>query len=285
MAFFAMEAIRGGDFDDLLSSKVVSTPAGSANLFLDALKGVLAMNKAGFVHRDLKPANLMMVPGAGARLTDFGSSCCVDQKLCSGVSPRLQCGSTKFGVGNTPYYMSPQLYEDNPPHDSDDLYAMGLIAYQMYTNQGSEFFKWLYDNPQHIAGLMWRVLDHSSREKKIWNDPRLGDVSTWERRTPMRQFLLNLLDEDPSKRAKAVQSVTAFSRCEDLPWCMEWMSMKKHPAPLEDEGEHKAIQDATITKALTQKSISFRTYLSLSMLESVGPENVPTGNGFGDFKK
>lgn len=131
---------------------------------------------------------------------------------------------------------------------------------------------------------MWKVLDHGARQKKIWNDPRLGDVSSFyqtERRTPMRQFLSDLLDVDPRKRDKAVGMIGDETPCEKLDWCKQWASMQAYPGPHPDEGNQNQFQAPQLSQ---QQELTFRTYLSLSMMSSVGPESIPQGNGFADLR-
>ncbi len=97
-------------------------------LMLDALAEA---HKAGVVHRDLKPDNIMLqVNAAGEeslKLVDFGIA-----KLVEDGGPQLTAVGLVFG---TPSYLSPEQAQGQPVTHSADLYAMGVILFQMLTGQ------------------------------------------------------------------------------------------------------------------------------------------------------
>ena len=82
-------------------------------------------HKQGFVHRDVKPANIIVGPGDHATLTDFG------------VAKATQSGHlTQTGaVIGTPEYMSPEQAKGDPVGPASDIYALGLVAYEMLTGE------------------------------------------------------------------------------------------------------------------------------------------------------
>ena len=76
------------------------------------------------VHRDIKPANLMLTPEDTVKITDFGTA-----KI-------LQMGATQTAtVIGTPSYMSPEQIKGNAVDGRSDIFALGVILYELVTGQ------------------------------------------------------------------------------------------------------------------------------------------------------
>lgn len=90
-------------------------------LLEDVLGGLEVVHGGGLVHRDLKPANLLRPVGGGTRILDFGLV--RDQAATMGLT-----GTDEF-LG-TPAYTSPGQVTGDEPDPRDDLYALGVIAYE-----------------------------------------------------------------------------------------------------------------------------------------------------------
>jgi serine/threonine protein kinase len=97
-----------------------------AGVILEQVGGALQFaHDQGIVHRDIKPSNILMRDDRYAFLADFG------------LAKSLEEGSTITQSGNllgTPEYMAPELAE-GPATTSSDLYALGILLYQMLTGQ------------------------------------------------------------------------------------------------------------------------------------------------------
>ncbi len=95
-------------------------------MLLEQLGGALQFaHDQGIVHRDIKPSNILLRDDHYAILADFG------------LAKSLEEGSTITQTGNllgTPEYMAPELAE-GPATTSSDLYALGILLYQMLTGQ------------------------------------------------------------------------------------------------------------------------------------------------------
>lgn len=82
-------------------------------------------HEAGVVHRDLKPGNILLEEGDVAYITDFG----IARSLERG-------GPTATGmVVGTPDYLSPEQFSGDPVDGRSDLYALGIVFYEMLTGQ------------------------------------------------------------------------------------------------------------------------------------------------------
>jgi len=91
-------------------------------LLCDALD---AMHKRGIVHRDLKPENVMVDPHDRIKIIDFGIAMKEDARRIThvGVSPML----------GTPDYISPEQVQGKRGDQRSDIYALGIIFYEMLT--------------------------------------------------------------------------------------------------------------------------------------------------------
>src|SRR5258708_25291312 len=95
-------------------------------MLLEQIAGALQFaHDQGIIHRDIKPSNILLRDNHYAYLADFG------------LAKSLEEGSTIKRTGNllgTPEYMAPELAE-GPATTSSDLYALGILLYQMLTGQ------------------------------------------------------------------------------------------------------------------------------------------------------
>src|SRR5688572_22264118 len=121
--FFSMELVRGEDLASLIK-RVGRLPSEKVIDIARQLSGGLAAAHAeGILHRDLKPANVLIDENGEVRITDFGIA-------VTRVDPSLH---TLVG---TPGYMAPeQLLPGAPLTERTDLYALGLLLYELIVGQ------------------------------------------------------------------------------------------------------------------------------------------------------
>ena len=85
------------------------------------------IHTAGVIHRDLKPANIMLRQDESVALIDFG----ISQLAHAKFDPQR----TMVEIAGTPYYMSPEQADGLVADERTDLYALGVILYQMLTGE------------------------------------------------------------------------------------------------------------------------------------------------------
>jgi hypothetical protein len=147
----------------------------------------------GVIHRDIKPGNVLLM-GSHALVTDFGVS-----KAISAAMPTS--GSTSAGMAiGTPAYMAPEQLAADPAADHRmDLYALGLLAYEMLT--GKVPFK--EDSPQKTMAA------------QLTRDP--APVETTREDIPpalamlIRKLLAKTPDDRPARAAEVVAALDDLS--------------------------------------------------------------------------
>ncbi len=114
----------GADLGGVLRRSGPLTPAAAVDAVCQIAQALDAAHAAGSVHGDVKPANVL-VSGTHMLLTDFG--------LTEAFGARG--GDTLAGVflGGTPAYMPPEQLVSAPPSRSGDIYALGVVLYQLLT--------------------------------------------------------------------------------------------------------------------------------------------------------
>ncbi len=125
--FIAMEYIEGEPLSEGIRRRA---PWGLHRKLLmgaDLCAGLAFAHRAGVVHRDVKPSNLIVANGSGAiRLLDFG--------IARGTDPAGTLGLTMHGnIVGTLNYMSPEQITGQPIDHRSDVFAVGLVLYELVT--------------------------------------------------------------------------------------------------------------------------------------------------------
>jgi hypothetical protein len=118
--FLALEYVDGGSLADHMEAGIELEPWHVAELGARLAEALQAAHDAGIVHRDVKPANVLLGRDGSVKITDFGIA-----RL--GVSDLTRSGST---VG-TPFYMAPEQITARAVDGRADLYAVGVILYEL----------------------------------------------------------------------------------------------------------------------------------------------------------
>lgn len=126
IAFLVMEFIQGDDLKHHLDKGDLYTLEQTLGSMSDLLSALDYAHRQNIVHRDIKPANLLIEASGRVKLTDFGVARIQD----SGEATRTQ-GSM---VG-TLKYMSPEQVQGRPIDARADLFAAGIVLYQLLTGQ------------------------------------------------------------------------------------------------------------------------------------------------------
>ncbi len=124
-----LEWVDGVRLDQLLQGAPLKTSR--AMKLLQQLAGALeAVHRAGIVHRDLKPENVMVAEGDVVRLLDFGIA-----RFTDGFLGGNAFVSAIGKAAGTPAYLSPEQAMARPADARADVYAFGVMAYQLLAGE------------------------------------------------------------------------------------------------------------------------------------------------------
>jgi serine/threonine protein kinase/Flp pilus assembly protein TadD len=123
--YITMEYISGEDLKSLIH-RIGALPVGKAvSIASQVCEGLSEAHRLGVVHRDLKPQNIMIDRDGNARIMDFG----IARSL-------VAQGITGAGVMiGTPEYMSPEQVDGKEADQRADIYALGIILFEMLTGR------------------------------------------------------------------------------------------------------------------------------------------------------
>ena len=138
--FLSMEYIDGEDLASLLERIGRLPPDKALEIARQACAGLAAAHDRGVLHRDLKPANVMLDGRGQVRITDFGLA----------VAARV--GAREADGSGTPAYMAPEQLTGGGASIQSDIYALGLLLYELYTGKrafSAPSLEELIDRKQH----------------------------------------------------------------------------------------------------------------------------------------
>ena len=125
VAYFVMEFIQGNELKQYLDSGVRFSLPKSLELMIKLLDALEYAHSQGIVHRDIKPANIMIDKVGKLKLTDFGVVKFVDSHE----------GTQAGTMVGTPGYMSPEQILGTSVSPKSDIFAAGVVLYQLLTGQ------------------------------------------------------------------------------------------------------------------------------------------------------
>jgi serine/threonine-protein kinase len=179
--YLSMEYVDGEDLASLLR-RIGRLPEDKAvQLSRQLCAGLMAAHEQGILHRDLKPANVMIDGRGRAKITDFGLA-----SLAEGIE------GAEARVG-TPVYMAPEQLAGKEVTVKSDIYALGLVLYELFTGKRAYEAK----TPEEIARLQLESTPTSPSSHVSGLDPAVERV------------ILRCLESQPEERPASVRAVAA----------------------------------------------------------------------------
>lgn len=155
----------------------------AALIGIDLAKAVNAVHAAGLLHRDIKASNVMREEGGRILLMDFGLS--------------LQDGQ-RHSFGGSPVYMAPELFAGEPATVQSDIYALGVVLYQLLTSK--------YPVDAGTIGAMRAAHESGAKHSLYEERPDLPNA--------LVQTVETALAPDPKNRFQSAgQLIAALSEC------------------------------------------------------------------------
>ena len=171
--YIVMELLAGGTLKDRVGAKL--TLARCLDLLRPLAEALDYAHGQGVIHRDIKPSNVLLTEAGEPVLCDFGIAQILQQ------SPSLTLTGAAIG---TPEYMAPEQALGRSPDHRSDLYALGVIAYQMLVGQTP----FRLDNPNDVLMAHIHTAAPAPRSLDPTTDPSLEAA------------LLKALAKDPGER-------------------------------------------------------------------------------------
>ncbi len=177
--FLSMEYVDGEDLSSLLR-RIGRLPSDKAvEIATQLCAGLAAAHEAGVLHRDLKPANVMIDGKGRVRITDFG---------LAGFAEQIKGNEV---MASTPAYMSPEQFAGKEVTTKSDIYALGLVLYEIFTGK--------------------RVFDGGSLDelKRMHESSAPATPSSWVKNIDplVERVILRCLEKDPAKRLSSAKQV------------------------------------------------------------------------------
>jgi serine/threonine protein kinase/tetratricopeptide (TPR) repeat protein len=123
--YISMDFVEGQNLRDLIHASGSLTISTAVKFGQQICSALSAAHKTGIIHRDLKPSNIMIDKTGRVRVMDFGLAKTID---------REDAGGAKAIVG-TPEYLSPEQARGENLDQRTDIYALGLVLYEMVTGR------------------------------------------------------------------------------------------------------------------------------------------------------
>jgi serine/threonine-protein kinase len=123
--FIAMEYVEGHSCAELLRENGRLAPEDVVEICAQACRGLDYAHRNGVIHRDIKPGNILRNPEGIVKIADFGIAKAADD------SDITRVGS----VIGTAAYLSPEQARGEPAGPPSDVYALGVVAYQLVTGR------------------------------------------------------------------------------------------------------------------------------------------------------
>ncbi len=209
-AFIVMELVDGEELAQRIARGAIPLDEAMpiAAQIADALE---VAHERGIVHRDLKPANIKITADGTVKVLDFGLAKAIDATAASSanasMSPTLSVHATQAGIIlGTAAYMSPEQARGKPVDKRADIWAFGVVLYEMVT--GQKPFR-----GDDVGEVLAAVIK---------------DEPSWDRvPAHLRRLLQRCLQKDPKKRLRDISGVALLleepgvgvrPRASRLPW-------------------------------------------------------------------
>ncbi|OJT17897.1 hypothetical protein BO221_43670 [Archangium sp. Cb G35] len=143
--YLVMEYLNGRPLDEVIHERAPMRPSEAIRLIIEVLGALSAAHAVGVIHRDLKPGNIFVVLESNGteyvKVLDFGLA-------KQGATPNGPTPQTRASmIVGTPEYMAPEQACGQPVSPRTDLYAVGIILFEMLTGR----LPFRGDSPMHVA--------------------------------------------------------------------------------------------------------------------------------------
>src|SRR5262249_23808907 len=183
--YIAMEYVEGNSLRNLMNDPHGMAPWIALDYARQICGALAYMHAKGVVHRDLKPENVVITSGGIAKIMDFGIA--LDE-----TARRLTWSGLSSTLG-TPDYMAPEQVNGRRGDARTDIYALGVILYEMLTGN-------LPYNDHNVYGIM---------RAKTSEDPELPTAFRPDLDTALEEIILHGIERQPRNRYAGAKEMLA----------------------------------------------------------------------------
>ncbi|MCO6431061.1 MAG: serine/threonine protein kinase [Deltaproteobacteria bacterium] len=179
LLYFTLEYVNGKPLTEFLESGVLP-PYETCLILLQVCRGLSAIHQQGIIHRDLKPANVLLTREGVVKIADFG----IARPTLSNLTSHEEV------VGSAPY-MSPEIWRGTDITHSADIYALGVMAYELLTGI------WPFDG-ETAAQVMCSHFERTPPQP-----------SQLEQNVPvtLSHVVMQMLEKDPADRPESAEAL------------------------------------------------------------------------------
>ncbi len=197
-------------------------PSEAVSLMLQLLEGLAYAHQGDIVHRDIKPDNLLLEPTGRLVITDFGVA----------LAPN-RTHLTRTGLlPGTPDYMSPEQLGQEEVGPSSDLYAAGIVMYELLTGRTP----FACDNVAEVI------------QRQVYQLPRPPSYHTIDLSPALDAWVLKALEKKPGDR---------FANAEQMGSCLKTVDLSGPPPPKSrprSEVAKKSVIEPTVMVETVERS-------------------------------
>jgi serine/threonine protein kinase/tetratricopeptide (TPR) repeat protein len=181
--YLTMEYVRGEDLKSLIHRTKTLSIGTALSIAHQVAEGLGEAHKLGITHRDLKPGNIMIDKDGQAKIMDFGIARVRQEKGITGEG----------AVIGTPEYMSPEQVEGKEADQRADLYALGVILFEMVTGR----VPFEGETPLSVA------------HKHRYEEPPVPKKLAPQVPEGLNKLILRCLEKDKAKRYQTAEELIA----------------------------------------------------------------------------
>ena len=179
---YAMEFVGGGALADKLDKSEAPIPIPEiVRLLAQMCAGVQAIHDKGIIHRDLKPENILLTQDGEVKIADFGIA-------RTNHGPKL---TEHGGVVGTIDYVSPEYMLNSQVDWRSDIYALGILAYEMLTG----------DSPFRADSV------YATMTKRLKSDPKPPSAVRADCPPELDRIVLKAMARDPEQRYQSSMDI------------------------------------------------------------------------------
>ncbi|MGL5268563.1 MAG: protein kinase domain-containing protein [Spiroplasma sp.] len=193
-----LELLKGKTLKTYLADIGILSVIETLNIFQKILLGINACHQVGIIHRDLKPDNILLTDNGAVKVLDFGIA------MIDGYEVKKHANQ----VVGTMKYIAPEVVKFEPATIQSDIYALGIILYELLTGKPP----FIHKNPQLLANK------HFKEPMPLIRDYNPAIPQSLE------NIILKAASKNPIERYKSIEEMA-----QDLGSCLNYNRKNEKP--------------------------------------------------------